>query len=457
MGRRKESLGFPFGWEFDNADHTLCKKSENSLSPSDTKNRLEPASFGPTCPDFTTTSLFRPMRIDTVLTWLALALCAGGWLWTQSHGNAPEALFPLAAAMLGGAIYFSYRGRNRWKSLQQRRMAELEQAMSQYQTLSDQAMSHAEVQFLMLEKDLEEARLIIRDSVSKISDSLTGLETQSSGQRQVLNSLIDEMLQMTGSDSSGEQAGLQRFFDETHALIAEFVSKMNELKQSSAGIAASFDQMQGKVARIGSSLDDVTKITQQTDMLALNAAIEAARAGEAGRGFAVVADEVRTLASRTKEFNNEIRISLDDILHALATIGQQVDQATQTDLGLAERSQGTLTHLGNELMELTGKAREHSRHITEVADQIQQLTHEGVMAMQFEDIVTQMMERIARNTLTAGQYLRAFLQLHQDREQADGLERFRSRIHRLESLLAEVRQQAKPAAETAHGTSIELF
>ncbi len=377
------------------------------------------------------------------------------------------AVSPLAHLLLSmiliGVVYFSRRGRSQWKSRQQLRLGELEQVMSQYQTLSDQAMAHAEAQLLLLEKDLEEARLIIRDSVSKLSGSLTGLETQSSDQRHVLNSLIEEMLQMTGSETSHdqEQAGLQRFFDETHALIAEFVSKMNDLKQSSSGIAASFDLMQSKVTRIGGSLDDVTKITQQTDMLALNAAIEAARAGEAGRGFAVVADEVRTLASRTKEFNNEIRIALNDILGSLETIGLQVTQATQTDLSLAERSQVTLASLGNELLELTGKAREHSRHITEVADQIQHLTHEGVMAMQFEDIVAQMMNRIAQNTLTVGQYLRTFLQLHQDREQTDGLQRFKSRIQRLESLLAEAQSKTTtsmgPVTAATQSSSIELF
>jgi methyl-accepting chemotaxis protein len=401
-------------------------------------------------------------RVDDFLLWTAVVCIVGLWAWGVGLGTVTPHLYLIPAILLIASFFLARKERGSWKLRQQAGMVELKAVMAEYHRLSDEAMIHAEHQFSSLETEMEEARKIIRESVSKLSGSLTGLESHSTNQREILHSLVTEMLEMSGGDSHDqEHAGLQRFFDETQALIGEFVRKMEELRQSSAGIGASFADMQKQVAEINSSLDDVADITKQTDMLALNAAIEAARAGEAGRGFAVVADEVRKLAARTGEFNADIRSSLTGILDSLRLVGLRVDEATRVDMSIAEKSQLTLANLGGEMLELTGKAREHSRHIAEITERMESLTHEGVQAMQFEDIVSQMMERISQRSANVGTYLHAFLRLYQDRDQPDGLQRFKRRTQRLTELLEESnsRIHAIGSARTSTSTaaSVELF
>jgi methyl-accepting chemotaxis protein len=404
-------------------------------------------------------------RIDDLLIWLAAVACLGLWLWSLAAGPVSPHFLLILAVLLSGTILFSYGERRRWKEKQLSYVTELKDVMSEYQVLSDEAMAHAELQFTSLENDMREAQDIIRASVSKLSGSLTGLESQSSDQRQILRSLIDQMLNMTGDNTMArEQVSLQRFFDETNALIAEFIGKMSHLQEASQGIASSFDEMQERVSRITGSLNDIAGITKQTDLLALNAAIEAARAGEAGRGFAVVADEVRNLAARTGEFNVDIRKSLTDIMNSLQDVGGRVAAATHIDMSIADKSRAALQELGGELMELTGKAREHSDHITAITEQMHSMTQEGVMAMQFEDIVTQMMSRISQRTTNVGDYMHAFLALQHDNE-TDGLQRFRSRSRKLVELLvnSHVKSDAMKAsrvsaqAKSAGDGDIELF
>lgn len=93
------------------------------------------------------------------------------------------------------------------------------------------------------------------------------------------------------------------------------VSSINLLAKSIEQAGANIDQLSEVSTRIGSILDAIRSIADQTNLLALNAAIEAARAGEQGRGFAVVADEVRTLASRTGASTTEIQ-GMIERLHA---------------------------------------------------------------------------------------------------------------------------------------------
>ncbi|WP_339671499.1 methyl-accepting chemotaxis protein [Dasania marina] len=160
---------------------------------------------------------------------------------------------------------------------------------------------------------------------------------------------------------------------------------VNETMDSIESLASEIDRasdviirLQQETDNIGSVLEVIGGIAEQTNLLALNAAIEAARAGEQGRGFAVVADEVRSLASRTQTSTQEIQVMIDklqsgarDAVQVMKKGKQQASQSVKHAEN-AGQSLGRITDAVAKIKNMTQQIESASQEQSSVTEEINQ-------------------------------------------------------------------------------------
>lgn len=182
--------------------------------------------------------------------------------------------------------------------------------------------------------------------------------------------------QTSGAANDAQQRGEQGFL-----LSEQAVNDMNVLDRSMVEAVDVVMGLAKESESIGTVVDVIKGIAEQTNLLALNAAIEAARAGEQGRGFAVVADEVRSLAGRTRESTDDIRRMVEK-LQQIAKNAEEVMQRgrTQTEVsaGRAQSMQQALRAISDAIIVVQQQSTQiavATEQQTIVADDINRSLH----------------------------------------------------------------------------------
>jgi methyl-accepting chemotaxis protein len=169
-------------------------------------------------------------------------------------------------------------------------------------------------------------------------------------------------------------------------IISSTINAINSLADGVGTASTAVASLETSSKEIGSILNVIKEVAEQTNLLALNAAIEAARAGEHGRGFAVVADEVRSLANRTQQ-------SAEQIQQMVNTLQQNTREATTVMSREKQKAEEVSVH--------TQEATASIQKIVESMNKIGDMSTQVATAAEEQGAVS---EEISRNVSTVADF-----------------------------------------------------
>jgi methyl-accepting chemotaxis protein len=239
-------------------------------------------------------------------------------------------------------------------------------------------------------------RALLGEAVSGLSESFVGLAKHADAQKEVLETLLVSMGSGRKVDSGAGSPSMDAFVRECAGILQSLAANLGELSSHNSDSVASIDALTAHFDKSMALLSEIENISNSAHFLALNARIEAAHAGDAGRGFAVVAAEVQQVSKDSREVAERVSDSVGKVRGALDKVRGRMDEAANRGAEVASDSRQKVDGVLGELDGLGRSVADCLAQLTHITADVNETAARAIQALQFEDIVGQLIGTMVR-------------------------------------------------------------
>ncbi len=230
-------------------------------------------------------------------------------------------------------------------------------------------------------------------------------EREISALSQQFSAIVDNLHRVTDQEDSDGGVAAALSGDEVKLKLQDVTRMLESALSRRDEYLVEMERMASLTDGLEAMAKDVDYVAEQTNLLALNAAIEAARAGESGRGFAVVADEVRSLATRSAEIGKGIITKVNEVKDRFTALNEMAQTSGNEEKTMVDNAHTNVMEIGESYVTNITSLTAASNTVHTIAGDVGQEVNSALVALQFQDRMSQILDHITSNIDELGTFL----------------------------------------------------